>query len=377
MKKIVSTFALALLVGGLTFAQDASVKVGAWGRALFVPVITGGTNLDGDAVTQSALGVSWGGVPRVGITVSGTSEFVGFQLDINGDGNAVTAGDQQKIWVKPLTGLTVTAGRAYDDTLRGNSAFGSFDWVRLSSIQGEDNVFSRVRTEGAGGTNGGFIVSYAVDALYAVVSFNNLNNAAEDMSEETLKNLQYGAGYTIKDVGLIRAQVIGLGSAADANLYEAAFRLTAVQNLYLDVGIKYPTDTEAFQNYSFDLEAYANYTVDAAKVHLLVSYKPTADEDLAKTAMGVSAGLDYSLGDGLGFSGDLRYYSKEGAYGVLGDELDSNITFFAGITKGFSNGLVGVGVQYATAQSGGTFGANNNPDNAGQLLLPVRLEYWF
>ena len=117
MKKIVSTFALALLVGGLTFAQDASVKVGAWGRGLFVPVITGGVNGDGDAVTQSALGVSWGGAPRVGISVSGTSEFVGFQLDINGDAGTIGLGDQRKIWVKPFTGLTIQVGAAYEQQL--------------------------------------------------------------------------------------------------------------------------------------------------------------------------------------------------------------------------------------------------------------------
>src|SRR5262245_21199206 len=147
MKKIVSTFALALLVGGLTFAQDASVKIGAWGRALFVPVATGGVDGAGDADTQSALGGSWGGLPRVGFTVAGTSEFIGFQADINVDLAAPSAGDQQKIWVKPMPNLLLQFGQAYDDTLRGNTAFGSFDWIRLGPINDEDNVFKRVDTQ--------------------------------------------------------------------------------------------------------------------------------------------------------------------------------------------------------------------------------------
>lgn len=378
MKKIVSTFALALLVGGLTFAQDASVKIGAWGRGLFVPVATGGVDAAGDAATQSALGVSWGGLPRVGFTIAGTSEFVGFQTDINVDLAAPSAGDQQKIWVKAAPGLLIQVGQAYDDTLRGNTAFGSFDWIRLGPINDEDNVFKRVDTQK------GITAGYTLDALYVFGAFTGLSNTAVSLQETALKNTQVGAGYTIANVGLIRGQFIGQGNG-NSNLIEGAFRLTAVENLYADIGIKYPLDADKYGGTSMLVNAYANYTTGAAKIHGLVTYAPNKESDA--NALGVGAGLDYGLGDGLGFGADLRYYSQKEAFGPILDATDSLITVFAGISKGFSNGMIGVGVQYATTaqpltaganagEQGGAFGLHN-PDVAGQFYLPVKVEYWF
>jgi hypothetical protein len=390
MKKIVSTFALALLVGGLTFAEDPAVKIGAWGRALFVPVVTGGQ--DGtDDINQSVLGVSWGGMPRVGITVSGSSEFVGFQADINADGGDISAGDQQKIWVKPLAGLTLQFGQAYDDTLRGNTAFGSWDWIRLGPISDEDNVFKRVDTQQ------GFEASFALDALYVYGAFTHLNNSGKNLNTDVAEGLQYGAGYTIKDIGLIRGQVVGYLKAAEDpatinviekhasyKVYEAAFRLTAVQNLYVDAGLKYPSDKDA-AGYSTLINVYGNYTADKAKIHGLVTYStPPSGSD---SFMGIGAGLDYGLDDGLAFGTDVRYYSAKDAFGIL--DKSSLISFFAGLTKGFSNGLVGIGVQYVTSGSPSisngapltitektAFGIEN-AESTGHFFLPIKAEYWF
>jgi hypothetical protein len=383
MKKIVSTFALALLVGGLTFAEDPAVKIGAWGRGIFVPVATGG-QVAGESETQTLLGVSWGGEVRTGITISGTSEFVGFQVDMNADkgagtDNEVSLGDQQKIWVKPFTGVTVQVGEAYDDTLRGNSAFGSWDWIRLGSINGEDDIFTRVDTKN------GFEVSYGADAFYGFAAFRGLTPAgAVSTNDVAIKQLQYGAGYTIKDIGLLRAQVLGSAAAGlfDAyNTIEAAFRLTAVQNLYVDAGIKYPTDADA-AGYANSVSVYGNYTADAAKIHVGVQY--VSPNDTGETLMTVAGGLDYSLGDGLGFGADVRYNSKKAAYGDPADRADSLITVFAGVTKGFSNGLIGVGVQYATTgvvNGAGTSSVGNlgvaSDDGAAQFYLPVKVEFWF
>jgi hypothetical protein len=415
MKKIVSTFAFALVLGGLTFADDAApaVKIGAWGRSVFVPFVSGGNGADGKAASQSMLGVSWGGPTRVGITISGSSEFVGFQMDIDGNGGSIGGGDQQKIWVKPMSGLTLQFGQAFDDTLRGNTAFGNWDWIRLGPVSDEDNVFSRVNTQS------GFEAAYSLDAIYVYGAFRGLANP-QNLSKNVLNNLQIGAGYTIKDVGLIRVQALGTpgkdavdavagtvdttfedlngdgiddtfdGTAAVAasakvdpyQTIEAAFRLTAVQNLYVDVGIKYPNDS-VLAGYASLINAYANYTADKAKIHGLVTYRSPAKG--GEAFMGIGAGLDYGLDGGLGVGTDVRYYSQKDSFGDPTDPSSSLITFFAGITKGFSNGLVGIGIEYATF-GGGAFGTtvpswgnlNYNSDTTkAQILIPVRAEYWF
>ena len=78
MKKIVGTIAAIALAASSAFA---GVGIGSWGRAIWAPV-----QGDGDKVT-SWEGISWGSAKsRVGISVHGESENVGFNLDMNGDG---------------------------------------------------------------------------------------------------------------------------------------------------------------------------------------------------------------------------------------------------------------------------------------------------
>jgi hypothetical protein len=400
MKKIVSTFALALLVGGLTFAEDPAVKIGAWGRGLFIPVITGG-QVGGEDVTASALGVSWGGAPRVGFTVAGSSDMIGFQADINADDGAISAGDQQKIWVKPAPGVLIQLGQAYDDTLRGNGTFGSFDWVRIGAGgAGEDLTFNRLDT------NKGFEVSYTTGDFFVFAAARNLGGAkAVNLSKTLLGSTQEGFGYTIKDIGQIRVQALGhagvdavaafagtpdttfsdangdgidddfvgvpaIAAVAEVKAYQqiqAAFKLTSIANLYLDVGLDYPSDKDV-AGYQAKITAYANYAMDKAKLHLLVGYIAPVTGSDAPIIGGV--GLDYALDDGLAFAADLRYQNKFAA-----SNNDGLTNVFAGITKGFSNGLIGVGLQYATILPT-TFGVGN-PDDKGGLLIPVRAEYWF
>lgn len=376
MKKIVSTFAFALLVGGLTFADDMApaVKIGAWGRGFFVPVFTGGTD-GAKANTQSLLGTSWGGAPRIGFTIAGDSANVGFQADLNLDNfqstKLVSMGDQQKIWVKPVDGLTLSIGNIFDDTLRGNGTFGSFDWLRLSWT-GEDFTFTRVAAQS------GFEASYAMDALYVYVANSSLATPA-DTNKVFAKTLQIGGGYTIKDIGTIRAQAIGVHAAKDYQVIEAAFKLTAVQNLYVDLGIHYPTDnklaTDANNPESVNL--YGNYTADKAKIHGLFSYKLPAKTttNAGKAGMEAGAGVDYSLDGGLGVGADFRFKDKNQTYnGPVGK---SGLTgFFAGVTKGFSNGLVGVGIEYSNTSFAPGYVTADDSTKA-HIALPVRFEYWF
>jgi len=377
MKKVLATLVLILVASTVSAAE---VKVGAWGRGFFVPYFSDGDN---DSVTRDA--VSWGGNPRVGMTIAGTSDNVGFQVDFNGDGGAIGAGDQQKIWVKPIDMLTVSVGRVYDDTLRGNGTFGSFDWLRISWT-GEDFTFARVSTHDSGVANRGQGAVFALDPmkeLHVVLAFKNLEPTTE--TADAMKNIQAGAGYTIGNVGMFRAQYIGnfqpkvedadatkAKAENDSSAVNAAFKLTMVQNLYADFGFWYAMkDDEA--GYAMKVPVYVKYTMGAIGIHALFQLSTGQKDTEGKDATGIEAGLglDYAIGDGLGAVVDFRYLS-ESAAGVK----DGNIGGLVGIEKGFSNGKIGAGVEFATAQIA-CMGEAGKAQEEMSIAVPVKVEYWF
>jgi hypothetical protein len=54
-------------------------------------------------------------------------------------------------------------------------------------------------------------------------------------NEEVYRRMQIGAGYTIPGIGFVRAQFVGV-----RNVFELAFQLTALGDLMLDFGFKFP-----------------------------------------------------------------------------------------------------------------------------------------
>lgn len=104
MKKIISVLTGLALVAGAAMADG--ITFGSWGRGLWNVAANSGD----DVVTD--MHQSWGGLaPRTGISVSGSTENVGFAVDMfaNGSGislgdNALTSlGDNALIWVKPMS----------------------------------------------------------------------------------------------------------------------------------------------------------------------------------------------------------------------------------------------------------------------------------
>lgn len=373
MKKIVSTFAFALLLGGLTFAEDMkpAVTIGAWGRAIFVPYITGSSN------AQSLLAASWGAPGRVGFNIVGNAADTGFEADLGADGGSVSVVDQWKLWVKPFEGAKLTLGRSYEDTLRGSSDFGTYDWLRLGkNIGGDDYVFNRADTTGAQ-------LTYTAGNVFVFAAMGGLGTP-QLLNDTVLKTTQEGLGYTIPDVGLVRVQALGHAAVAatatdpakDAyQQVQAAFRLTSVQNLYLDIGADFPTVSDA-AGYTFLTSAVVNYTMDKTVLHGEFRYKANKVID---PGYDLGVGADYSMDGGIGVGGDVRYYSATQA----DNGTDPLTTVGVFLTKGFSNGLVGIGLQYATKTATGTASWQTATNIAGrdatasQIVIPVRVEYWF
>jgi hypothetical protein len=393
MKKALAILMIFALVASVAVAE---VSIGAWGRGIFLPVNSGPVN----TVTDTA--PSWGGwggdEARIGFTLAGNSDNVGFQIDGNVDGGAFSMGDQQKIWVKPMDMVTLQLGRIYDDTLRGNAAYGSFNWYRgLGNGDGEDVTFTRIGFQDA---REGFEVAVApMDNLYAALYFYDLD---KDLVSAMFAHMQFALGYTIDGVGQLKAQVYtaeGTRKELDADdlddgkiaevddmqtTIEIAFNYTGVENLFVELGFAMATnndvrtDITSFLNFDADVNEdgeidddekitveeykkialYAKYNMDAMTIHFSSInrlFKAVDTEVLYK----LIAGLDYDLGEGVGVEADVSYL------GTTVDDIDGVVTFFAGAKKGFSNGVIGAGVQVKNDGSDTYFG------------IPIRMEYWF
>ena len=128
MKKIVGTIAAVAVAAGVAFAD---VGIGSWGRAIFSPVGT----LDGGKTFVSNETISWmggKGTSRMGFSVHGESENVGFNVDLKADGYSVLGiNDTAFFWAKPWEFLEVKIGKVQDDTGRGNLCYGMFNWWRM------------------------------------------------------------------------------------------------------------------------------------------------------------------------------------------------------------------------------------------------------
>jgi opacity protein-like surface antigen len=365
MKKLLLVVALLTISLTLTFAQ---ASVSGWGRGLFV--IAGG----GDDI-MAINRVSWGGAPRIGFTVSGSSDNVGAQLDFVGDGGSVGAGDQQKIWVKPIEMLTITVGRAFDDTLRGSASFCAYNWLRPDGITGDDAVFLRVCDQfGYAGTN----VIVALDpapGAHVYASFGGILGSSGTFAD-VAKLGQYGAGYDIPGIGLVRAQYIGR-SAGDEDLdiaawghINAAFKLTMIEGLMLDIGGFIPTDSDQAGSVA-TISLYGNYTMDTITLHLSGDITLFDSEVSEDPAFGVGLGAEYGLADGPTLQADVRYRNNVAA----GNE-DGHISGLLAAKWSYSNGIFGVGFQVTNQNFAGGDVVKNDPADI-VFALPIRLEYWF
>jgi hypothetical protein len=387
MKRTFVVLALLLVAGVfLAFADDAATPAGitfsAWGRQIYAPLMDNNTTTTSGV--GSGIGTSWGNAPRIGFSVAGNSEYSGFWFHMGVDNNAFSITDDEGGWVKPLPGLEIQIGRAYNDTLRGEADFGSYDWIR-TQWEGDDTTFNRI-----GGVKGGgsapidAIVSYKTGGLFVFAcqadsaATTGLAQALDTWSAANTdpngvyNNLSYGAGYTIAGIGTIKAQRLGysVNSSTTVGQYQAAFNLSAVPNLYAEAAIWLPDNNTA--NYTFKLPVYLSYKAGAANIHALFIYD---DFTSGNAGMNAGAGLDYDLGGGLGVGGDIRYANQYYMNDNAGIAQNST-SFLIDLTKGFSNGSVGIGFQYCTTdfvnQIDGSLDATQ-----GHWAVPIKVEYWF
>jgi hypothetical protein len=379
MKKLLIVLLALTVVGVFAFAQDeapaASISVGAWGRMWVSPINSDGTN---QSVTA---GPDWGGRGRVGISFNGSSEHFGFSWNPGVSGNNMTAVcDQAKIWAKISPLFTVQIGKIQGDVLRGKVG----DSGDVLSNVGKDAIFKRFYPNtgllfditpveglyiGAAIDSSytttttyeidttGKTTTYSVNPDTGVVGLWKATTSTEYTSaSDAYKSIQAGVGYTIKDVGLLRAQYIG--SATDnGGIIQAAFAFTGVAGLTVDVGAKIPMDTDNQTSVGLG----ASYAKDAFSAY-----------GICQAMFAGKTGSDFNI------NGNAQvYYTVADPVSVGVEAAISGMTatgsatrvvdIFPALKLAYSNGYLKVGFDAKVGLDGQDFG----------FQVPVQLEYWF
>lgn len=391
MKKIISVLTGLALVAGAAMADG--ITFGSWGRGLWNVAANSGD----DVVTDMHQSWREGAAPRTGISVSGSTENVGFAVDMFANGaNGIELGDNALIWVKPIEQIKIVAGKKDQNELRGDAAFGLWTWDRIGAVNAmvlEGWTFPDV-FDG----NGVAVIAYPVDGLTVGAGIPlSLSGAGATLENTYAHGANYAAAYAIDGIGTVKAAYMTKATAKDSDLKDkdygviaAAFDLTMVDGLYASVGAQIPTAHVFFEPKSLDdklkdeptvVNAYARYSLDALAVHLAVGTKlntfdlnKTKKEDAADGNVGfaIGAGADYSLDNGIGFFGDVRYANGVYMKNTSADKSDC-LTLGLGVEKNFSNGKIGIAFEGATNGNG----RYAYEDNAFAWEIPVKVEYCF
>lgn len=381
MKKIISVLTGLALVAGAAMADG--ITFGSWGRGLWNVAANSGD----DVVTD--MHQSWSGLaPRTGISVSGSTENVGFAVDMHANGaSGISLGDNALIWVKPIEQIKIVAGKKDQNELRGDAAFGLWNWDRIGAagaMELEGWTFPDV-FDG----DGVAVIAYPIDGLTVGAGIPlSLNGTGATLENTYAHGANYAAAYAIDGIGTVKAAYMTKadGTSRDAKkdstsygVIAAAFDLTMVDGLYATVGAQIPTaSVNEFD--STIVNAYARYSLDALAVHLAVGTKLNT-VDNSKTddskydgnlGFAIGAGADYSLDNGIGFFGDVRYANGIYMANTSADKSDC-LTFGLGVEKNFSNGKIGIAFEGATNGNG----RYAYEDNAFAWEIPVKVEYCF
>jgi hypothetical protein len=308
-------------------------------------------------------------------------------------------------------------------------------------MKGADAIFKRF-----GNATGGIVELTPIDNLFvAATLYGQGGNNTTLKAEDVYKEIQVGAGYTLENLGQVRAQYIGAantyaggspGVAAKEGIYvtpsttpgavgtqgvgfqlpttgnpywivepvkagdatsssiaghriQAAFALTAIDNLTVDLGgtIGLPFDvedmTDVTANQGHGISLGANFAagdfsvLGRADTTFGANAKYKSDK-MYTSGFGLNALIEpsYNLGAvtvGADINLDFAGNSKVGM-GSLVENKDGHFGFGFGLwlKKGLSNGYIQTGVALTLPQ-------NNKDDTKGPLVvaIPIVLEYGF
>ena len=348
--------------------------------------------------------MSWGddGGPRISLGINASSENVGFVGDVFlfGANSYAKIGDNAYVWVKPIDMVKLTLGK--NDSSWGTSlGFGLYDWYRFGAIDKEDEeIFSKhinknqsVIVTPIEGLSIGMGMNAPIDGKFQEATLNDVvgrtgavaikydvagvgtvklgvmgDNVSNDKTLDSVDTLDsYGAdaenGGLTRTSGTTRFYEDDDGEDyKDFAIFNAAFELTAVENLWAAIGVKY--GTEAYKNvgtdeapvyvkaYTPQIAAKVRYNADPVTINaiahvMLDTYDTEEKEKDGQVGFKVGAGVEYSLGDGLAILADVRYANGIWMKNSSADHMDA-LTFGAAIRKDYTNGSFGVGFEGTT-----------------------------
>lgn len=412
MKKLVLVVLAAVFALGLSFADG--ITFGSWGRGIFI----GAANalVKGDGETSSSNKVvtgthqSWGGAgPRVGLSIQGSSEKLGFNLDIDANGTKFELGGNADIWIKPIEQIKLVFGKMDHNELRGDATFGLWDWDRIGVIGKTDEegwTFPDIFD-----VNGFSAIFYPIEGLTLgfAVPIDLDNDKPKTLPDAYIHGAKYGAAYTIANIGTIKAGAVtkpfpAADATADADVSArkvytsnagaksildivASFDFTLVDNLLVSVGTAIPTYSYVDTNKksSTDIRAYGRYEIDSFKIHALAGTRiGTYDNNTSNTQRSggqfgfrVGAGVDYAFENSIGLFADLQY--ANGIWMANDSSVNKDaFTFGLGVTKEFSNGLIGIAFE-ATTNGGNSTYSRYKQEKLETFAweIPIRFEYSF
>jgi hypothetical protein len=205
------------------------------------------------------------------LNVAGTLESgqAGFLIQLRpkytgGFGGTLYVGDNAELWFKPLDWIRIDAGRFSIHDIRGRMAsghwFGDFTIPRagendiFQTFDGKLAVLASVKPEVIDGL--GIYLMYNNVDLYSRNANGTLTWTPTRRAEYVYENIQTAISYALSDIGLARVQYVGAAPSASSRLnndrylptgmwsitaprFEAAFALTAISGLTLDLGVKF------------------------------------------------------------------------------------------------------------------------------------------
>jgi len=443
MKKLIAILVVFAVVAGAAFAQIAGgMYVNAWGTGTFAPlIIETAPQIDGKVVkdfddedlgARSYVGVGpeWGGnTIETGFNIGGWSENIGWGVSMGGFGDGFWSSGE--IWARPFGNdyLKITIGDYTDDTLRGKIGVGSpmSGFVMMSYGGGEDSIFHRIGTDTSDGVDtyysgqGFMFTSIPYEGVLVMLNVNTQGNlwspadwawgetwAQNIRTNDAYRAMQVAVGYNLAGIGLARVQWIGgwfgtfdmskedtvlniekaaYGPADKQAAIQAAFNLTAIENLDLDIGIKYTLPVTFKDDVTFTpgmtLGLGANYSMDDININLhsyvnFGGYERAVKDD--KSADGLDFGVFLTPSYELDFGKvglDIAY--RMGGIGIKdadGKDVEkqswSQMGFGVWVEKGLGSGEISAGVSVTLPMM------NDGKANGSMLIqVPITLTYAF
>jgi hypothetical protein len=379
----------------------------------------------------------------------GTADALGTTLPAIG-----YVGDFANLWVKPFKNdyLKINIGKFNDDVFRGKfGSDGNMDGYTASPNRNPDQIFNRFQGNGGMLLSSSPVEGLTVGALVNAGFYNSWDAT---QAEEVWKKIQVGAGYNIAGIGLARAQYVGgtgkvtSGAAAvaavgahweiDSATYvggnspgapadlvagptaaekaaalgwkwvgattasaagkpswsapriEAAFNLTAVENLNVDIGTKIPlpvTDNDITYQSPFQVNLGASYALGDFNVKTVIY--TTFAEGITPDGGKISgpgfkfeivlypsyylAALDATAGIEIGFGAQANAI-------IAGEEVkDSAVNKFGAglfVNKGVGKGSVKTGFAFTASPEVKAAGnVNEAYKQKTTITIPIVLEY--